>query len=391
MEEKKIKILRVIARLNIGGPAIHTVLLTSALNNDNFSTKLVAGNISSNEGDMSYLADQKQVSVQYIPHLQREISPAKDFKTALSLWKIIKDYRPNIIHTHTAKAGLVGRACALLFNMVYRTDIKVVHTFHGHVFHSYFSPLKTKFFILLERALAEFSDLIITITPKQQEEILSLKVGKRLKNKVIPLGLDLDKFYYFNKNSNFIYQQFRIDPSKKLIGIVARFVPIKNITLFLKIARSLLNKRDDIHFVLVGDGEERELLESSCKKLNIEEHVTFTGFVNDLPKIYADFYLTLLTSNNEGSPVSIIESMTSGTPVVASNVGGVPDLYKEEAKWMLCEPDKVDDFVKATEKLLDHPELANEIGELHKHDTYNKYSFYRLVNDLTLEYNKLVS
>jgi len=391
LREKKIRILRVIARLNIGGPAIHTVLLTSALNNDKFETQLVAGKVSEQEGDMAYLAETVNVSTTFVPQLQREISFAKDLKAFLALWRIINQYKPDIIHTHTAKAGLLGRFCTIFHNLLHQKKIKIVHTFHGHVFHGYFSSFKTSFFINLERFLSRFTDRIITITKLQQKEILSFGVGSERQHKVIALGLDLDKFYQMPRKKGEFRKKYDIPETKVLVGTVARFVPIKNLALFLQVAKLLLKERDDMHFVMVGDGEEKEDLKNLVKELQIEDFVTFTGFLKDLPEVYSDLDLMMLTSNNEGSPVSIIEAMTAGVPVVASQVGGVPDLFlPSSAKW-LCEPKNPFSFKKAVDSALSEPDETRQIVEVHRTETYKKYNFHRLVNDLTLEYQNLMS
>jgi len=390
LKSKKIKILRVIARLNVGGPAIHTVLLTAALNNGSFETKLVTGSVSEQEGDMQYLAQTHGVEPHYIPSLQREISPLADLKTVWALWQVIRQFKPDIIHTHTAKAGMIGRFCAFWYNILHIKRIKVIHTFHGHVFHGYFSPLKTKFFINIERLLARLTDLIITITPTQQQEILSFGVGQKRQHKVIPLGLDLNKFYEKPRKKGFTNRNFSLPKGKMVIGTVARFVPIKNLALFLRVGRKLLDERNDIHFLMVGDGEERGQLEKLAKSLHMEKQVTFTGFLENLEEVYANLDIMMLTSNNEGSPVSIIEAMTAGVPVVASNVGGVPDLFLDSGKHLLSPPGDVAAFTQAVAFLLDNPEKAKEIAMEHKSATYQKYNISRLVNDLIIEYKNLI-
>ncbi|MBB6459851.1 glycosyltransferase [Flammeovirga kamogawensis] len=384
---KKIKILRIIARLNVGGPAIHTILLSEKINNDKYSTKLVAGPVPSNEGDMSYLADEKDVTVSYLNNLQRELSPKDDLKALSELLSIIKKFQPDIIHTHTAKAGFIGRGAAILYNSFRKNKIKTIHTFHGHVFHGYFSPLKTKLFLNIERTLAKYTDTIITITDRQQEEILKLGIGQKKQHRMIPLGLDLERFY-INNNTSFLHTQYSIPPEKKLIGIVARFTQIKNLKMFIRVANIMYQKDQNLHFFMIGDGEDREMLEAYTNETKASLYITFTGFLKNLPDIYSSLDLVLLTSNNEGSPVSIIEAMTSGTSVVSTSVGGVPDLFTNYGKNYLVNPnDDVAMANAASQILLPH---NNQLFiEEHQSATYSKYNFNRLVDDLMNTYNEL--
>ncbi|KXX69870.1 glycosyltransferase [Flammeovirga sp. SJP92] len=385
---KKTKILRIIARLNVGGPAIHTVLLTDQLQNEEFESKLYAGPIPSNEGDMSYLASERGVEVNYIQELQRELSLVNDIKALFRILKIMLKYKPDIVHTHTAKAGFIGRGAALLYNFISNTKTKTVHTFHGHVFHGYFSPLKTKLFLFIERSLAKSTDRIITITDKQQEEILGFGIGQKEQHSMIPLGLDLRRFYD-NNNKDFLHESYSIPKNKKLIGIVARFTQIKNLEMFIRVAKLIHQKDTNTHFFMVGDGEDRPHLEAYSKEMNTSDFITFTGFLKNLPDIYSSLDLVLLTSNNEGSPVSIIEAMTSGTAVVSTAVGGVPDLFTDFGKNYLVQTNDDEAMASASLNILNSKDNNHRFVEEHQNNTFQKYSFDRLVQDLTETYKEL--
>lgn len=385
---KKKKILRIIARLNVGGPAIHTVLLTDRIQSDEFESKLFAGPVPDNEGDMSYLAKDRGVEVNYIKELQRELSLVNDLKALFHILKIMLKYKPDIVHTHTAKAGFIGRGAAVLYNFISSAKVKTVHTFHGHVFHGYFSPAKTKLFLFIERTLARHTDKIVTITDKQQEEILNYGIGKKVQHSMIPLGLDLEKFYV-NNNSNFLHESFSIPKNKKLIGIVARFTQIKNLEMFIRVASLIHKKESNTHFFMVGDGEDRPQLESFCKEQGASDFITFTGFLKNLPDIYSSLDLVLLTSNNEGSPVSIIEALSSGVPVVSTAVGGVPDLFTEFGKNYLVQTNDDEAMASASLDILSSQENNLRFVTEHQEDTYKKYRFDRLVQDLTETYKEL--
>lgn len=387
---EKIRILRVIARLNVGGPAIHTILLSAAFENESYTTRLLAGSESADEGNMLYLAKERGVAVRRLRFLQREINLWKDGFSLLNLiWKIL-DFKPRIIHTHTAKAGMIGRMAALVCRGLCRRKIVLVHTFHGHVFHGYFSPGKTALFIWLERQLARHTQAIITITPSQQKEILSYKIGTQANHFMIPLGLDLDRFLHCTRRKGNLYRHLGLGAGTKIIGMVTRLVPVKNVELLLEIARVLCRYRQDIHWVIVGDGEERTKLQSLCHEYHLMHRVTWMGFTQELAWIYSDLSVLVLTSHNEGSPVALIEGMCAGVPVVSSRVGGVPDLIPGPEYGYLCEPGQVDDFCAAIRSILDHPGPAEEMARRNRQRIYDQYQFTRLADRLDHLYQDLL-
>ena len=281
------KILRIIARLNVGGPARHVVWLTQALQGDGTESKLVAGTVPDGEEDMSYFADEHGVTPIYIREMSRELSP----KDAVSLWKVlqtIRRERPDIIHTHTAKAGTVGRAAAFVYKwltpgtLIGRPrKVKVVHTFHGHVFHSYYGKTKTQLFILIEKLLARFvSDKIIVITPQQLKEInAEVGVGRREQFQVIPLGIDLAKLNAGDDDRAAFRSELGIGDDELLVGFVGRLTEVKNIPLLLDAAKEFFQseKPPRSRFVIVGDGHMRTLLEQRAADIGLTEKVIFAG------------------------------------------------------------------------------------------------------------------
>ena len=246
---EKIRILRIIARLNIGGPAINAILLTDGLGKDRSNSRLIVGRIDKDEGDMSYLAQEKNIQPVVIPQLGRNINLFSDIAAFYKIYKQINEYRPDIVHTHTAKAGTLGRLSAALFNLTHRKKIKTVHTFHGHVLSGYFSRVSTIFFIWVERILARFTDLIIVVSEGVKQDILSLGISDQAKIKVVHLGFELDKFLVIKPR----------EANQELnIGIVGRLVPIKNHEMFFDAARLFLNSIPNtpcsIQFFIIGDG-----------------------------------------------------------------------------------------------------------------------------------------
>ncbi len=345
---KKIKVVRVIARLNIGGPAIHAILLTDGLNKDKFDSLLVCGTIAQDEGDMLYYARARNVVPYVIPELKRELNPLNDAIAFLKIYKLIRRENPDIIHTHTAKAGTLGRLAGIFYNLLAARRIKLIHTFHGHVFEGYFGRFKTRLFIFIERFLAYFNSRIITVSSAVKEELVSLRISSEAKIEVIPLGLELDRFLElpFSRlpiqgtrdpaslgNAGIPSSRESGKEAKRgvTIGIVGRLVPIKNHRLFLTSAAKVIrdNPGLDLRFKIIGDGELRAELEEFARKLNLSSAVEFSGWQKDLSGVYANLDIVCLTSINEGTPVSLIEAMASGKVIASTDAGGVKDLVGE--------------------------------------------------------------
>jgi GT2 family glycosyltransferase/glycosyltransferase involved in cell wall biosynthesis len=328
-KDRKIKILRVIARLNIGGPAIHVHLLTKGLDKKKFEPILVAGKISPTEGDMSYLFDSANKVPIIIPELQREISFRMDLKAFQRIFGKLIQEKPDIVHTHTAKAGTNARLAVLMYNLIYGKKVRIVHTFHGHVFEGYFGKAKSLLFMWIERLLARFTDVIITLSGIQKKELVEkFRIAPTNKIKTVQLGFDLRPFLESEALKGEFRRSLGISNDTLLIGIVGRLVPIKNHFMFLDAAKFFLEQNPDanIEFIVIGDGELRDELEGYSKKLGLDDHVVFCGWMRNVPTVYADLDILALTSSNEGTPVSIIEAMAASVPILATDAGGVIDL-----------------------------------------------------------------
>lgn len=384
---ERLKVMRLIARLNIGGPAIHTTLLTERLNPTRFQSQLVTGIEAENEGNMLELMGERGLSGPIepiiIPSLGREISPKSDLQTLREVLRLMRREKPQIVHTHTAKAGFVGRLAARLA----RVPV-VVHTFHGNVFKGYFSPRKTKLFISIEKNLARSTDAIIVLSEQQRDEILGLGIGRAEQYRVIPLGLDLSPFLQSEKLRGELRQELKID-SAPLIGIVARLVPIKAIHLLLEAAVQVLKTHPQAVFLIVGDGELRTALEQQARDLNIQNNVRFLGFRSDLARLYADFDVSVLCSLNEGLPVAVIESLASARPVVATNVGGVGDLITHQKTGWLCPSQDVNALAEGIRFVLQNPTQAAQWGKAGRERVYPSLDIARLCGDLEKLYLEL--
>lgn len=380
------KIVRIIARLNIGGPSIHTVLLSSELNKKGYRDILVCGRVNDSEGDMSYLARESGVTPVVIPELGREISIIKDFKSFIALLSIMKREKPDIVHTHTAKAGTLGRLAAICA----RVPVKV-HTFHGHVFDGYFSPMKARIFLFIERLLACFTDRVIVVSELVKHEIVDrLKVTNSSKCVVVPLGFELDRFLACEGHRGLFRKELGVAPDTLLVGIVGRLVPIKNHAIFLKAAKIILYKSADknIKFVIIGDGECAIELKKEAERQGFEDKVIFTGWKRDLVSVYADLDIVALTSLNEGTPVSIIEAMACAKPVVATDVGGVGDVVTDGRSGFLVKSNDADGLADRLIELLADKGKRERFGLCGRESVRTKYSKSRLVEDIEKLYDE---
>ncbi len=376
-KKQKIRVARIIDRLNIGGPAIHTILLTAFLNKDKFDTILITGQIDPEEGSMEYLAEKYGVTPLVIPELRRSISPRQDWLAAQKIGKILREYRPHVIHTHKSKAGVLGRLVAIFL----RTPA-VFHTFHGHVFHSYFGFLKTSIFIALERFFALFTNRIITISPAQRQEICyRYKITRRSKFSVIPLGFDFSPFDR-EKNKFSLREKYGISSDMVIIGLIGRLAPVKNHAFLLRVASQFVSEGKKVHFLLIGDGEERGNLEVLVDNLKLGRHVTFTGWLKNPTEIYSALDIVTLCSHNEGTPVTIIEAMYCACPVVATRVGGVPDLVEEGETGFLVKKEDEKGFASALARLVENAALRKRLGKKGHEKVKKRYDKSRLLADI---------
>lgn len=382
---KKIKVLLLIARLNIGGSALQVIDLTKLLDKEKFEVSLVTGCEGKDEGNMLSLLGEQEVRPVIVPELGRKISLLDDLKAFVKLFLLIRYEKPDIVHTHTAKAGTLGRLAAKLAGAPI-----IIHTFHGHIFHGYFSPLKTKTFLLIERFLSLFTSRIITISPAQREEILGLGIGNKKKVVCIPLGFDLSGFLDCQEKRGELREELGLSRDHLLIGIIARLVPIKGHTYFFEAAKMILDQTKEARFIVVGDGELREELKSLVKRLKIEEATFFLGFRSDLDRIYAGLDLIVLSSLNEGLPTAIIEAMASAKPVVSTRVGGVVDLIEDGVNGLLVPPENPSQLASACLEILCDQEKARKMGREGRRRSF-QFELSRLIKDIEVLYEELTS
>jgi glycosyltransferase involved in cell wall biosynthesis len=389
------RILRIHNRLIIGGPTLNVLYLTKYLAPE-FETLLVVGEKEDHEKDASFLAEQMGIKTVSIPDMGRSVHLLRDYKAYGHLKKIIDNFKPHIVHTHAAKPGAVGRMAAGS-----RKVPVVVHTYHGHVFHSYFNKLKTRFFLETERYLGKKSDALIAISEQQKKELTEFRVATENKFRVIPLGFELNKFLEDQEQKRKMFRaEFELDDDEIAIGIIGRLVPVKNHALFLEgLSHVARNSKKKIRAFIIGDGETRKGLEERAKQLGISfanDHdknafLTFTSWRSDIDLINAGLDIVTLTSLNEGTPVSLIEAQAANKPIVSTRVGGIGDIVIEGKTALLSETNDVDAFKQNLLKVVDDDSLRNCLGKNGMHHVQERFSVKRLADDMGALYRELLA
>ena len=386
----RIKILRVIARLNMGGPALHVSYLTAGLRERGYDTTLVAGTLARGEDSMSFVADARDVDVVRIDELGREISPLRDLVATLRLARLIRRERPDILHTHTAKAGTVGRVAALLAGR--RAPPIVVHTFHGHVLRGYFGPLRSGLFRLLERWLAARTTALIAVSPQVRDDLVALGVAPPERFVVIRLGIELDERVAAEQNGRAESRRYLgIASDRFAVGWIGRMTAVKRTDDVLVAFRRLRDDGVDAVLCMVGDGPDRPELERRAHELGVIRDTLFLGYQEDVAPFYAAFDALVLPSSNEGTPVSAIEALAAGRPVVATRVGGVPDVVQEGQDGFLVDPGATDDLADRLALLARDPALRERMGGAGRERVLPRYAVARLIDDVDRLYRSLLA
>jgi glycosyltransferase involved in cell wall biosynthesis len=333
------KVLRIITRLNVGGPTKHVAWLSSGLARAGWTGLLVCGTVEADEDDMGSFVSEFSLEVQNLNSIKRSIDIRNDAKAIREIYRLLCDYQPTIVHTHMSKAGLVGRTAVMFYNLLHREKIKTVHTFHGHTFHGYFSPAKERLFLWIEQFLAKYAtSAIVTISSQQQAEIRDVyKVGKACQHHQINLGIDTGFAKELDRDS--LRQELGIAKNCKVFGIVGRIADIKNHHLFVDSVRDFVARHPacDTCFVIIGDGE-KSYVDALKHYARDVPQVIFAGNRTDPRQFYGALDYLALTSKNEGTPVSILESFACGIPVVSTGVGGVVDLIGKNERGYIVEP-----------------------------------------------------
>jgi glycosyltransferase involved in cell wall biosynthesis len=388
------RIVRIITRLNIGGPAIQAARLTLRLEQLGYHTRLLHGRLGAKEGDMSDLV-AAHGDVGYLPSLQRAIAPIDDVRTLVRVFRELRAFRPHIVHTHMAKAGLLGRIAAAAYNTTRGSAprVRIVHTYHGHVLEGYFRPLLSRAFLTLERLVARISDRLIAISPTIGLELRdTYRIGREPQYRMVPLGFDLATFAAIDDGARREARQaLDIAPDAAVVTTVGRLTAIKQPHAFLETVARLAGRHPNIVGAIAGDGELRDELTRVAQGLGITGRIRWLGWRRDLVTVYGATDVFLLTSRNEGTPVAIIEAMASGVPVVSTDVGGVRDVIDSPDVGLVAPDGDVTTLAAQVERFLTDATLRRQTGQRARASVIEKYDLDRLVHDIDALYRSLLS
>jgi len=392
------KVLRIINRFNLGGPTFNAAYLTKYLEPD-FETLLIGGSKEETEDGSEFILEQLGLSPNYVDHMQRELSLKHDRKAYRKLKEIIQDFKPDIVHTHASKAGTLGRLAAHKMKVPI-----IVHTFHGHVFHSYFGKAKTVFYKNVERYLAKKTTKIVAISDIQKQELSSIhKIAPADKFEIIPLGFNLTKFTESQPSKRVAFRaRYHIDNDDIVIAIIGRLVPIKNHVFFIDAFNQLLNRtKKSVRAIIVGDGELKASLQEHCKAIGLKfstgEHppngakLTFTSWIKTVDDVTAGADIIALSSLNEGTPVTLIEAQAASKPIVSTSVGGIADIVLKDETALLCDSGDLNTYTDNLFKLVENDELRARLSKRGQEFALSKFNFMRLANDVKGLYHQLLN
>jgi glycosyltransferase involved in cell wall biosynthesis len=388
------RILRIINRFNLGGPTYNAAYLTRFLP-DEYETLLIGGAHSESEEDSLHITQQLNLDPIIIPEMKRNIHPKNDHAAYKKILQLIDWFQPDIIHTHASKAGALGRMAGIRS----RTPI-IVHTFHGHVFHSYFNKVKSQAYISIERKLAKHTDAVVAISPLQKRELVDdFSIADESKVKVIPLGFDLRRFKEGQKGKRQRFrEQYLVSDESIAIGIIGRLVPIKNHDLFLQLAKTIVDRTTKkVHFFIIGNGELMDELQSKAIRLNLMgnsikgNYLTFTSWIKNIDEAIAGLDIIVMTSNNEGTPVSLIEAQAGERAVVSTEVGGIRDIVIPGETALISPKGDLESLTNNLLELIDNKHRREKMGQLGYAFVKEKFTYNRLAMEMDKLYKDLLN
>ncbi len=385
--EAPVRILRVIGRMNMGGPAHHVAILTKRLDPARFETLLVRGAVSRGEASLNHLLNPAKYQVIDLPRLGARIRPLNDLAVLMSLARIIRRYRPIIVHSHTAKAGLVARLAAMLAP---GPRPLLVHTFHGHVLRGYFGRVPTAIYRLLERALARVTERLVCVSSANMEELLELHVGRRAQYIVVPVGLELEAFLDLVPGDRALRCEVGAAPDDVLAIFVGRLVPIKRVDVLLRSLAHARGLKAPVRLVVVGGGPLQHELEALASELGIAQETHFLGYREDVKELVSGSDVAVLSSSAEGTPVSLIQSGAGALPAVATAVGGVPEVVSDESG-VLVQAGDHEALGRALAALAGDSSLRRRLGSGARERVRERFAAQRLVADVEALYATLLA
>jgi glycosyltransferase involved in cell wall biosynthesis len=381
-----VRVLRVIARMNVGGPAHHVSLLSGRAFPDRFKTLLLAGSVAAHEDSFEDLAARQGARLQTVPHLGPEIDPLGDARALRTIARIARSWKPHIVHTHTAKAGLVGRLAALTV----RPRPLIVHTYHGHVLEGYFSRPASAAFTQMERRLADVSDRLVAVSTATADDLVRLGVAPPERFEVVPLGLELEDYLALPPGRSGPFRaELGLDDDALLATFVGRMVAIKRVDVLLDAFAAARRSAPALVLAVVGDGPERQAAEERARALGLGDAVRFTGYRRDLPEILGGTDVAVLSSDNEGTPVSLIEAAAAALPLVSTRAGGVADVVPDAAGVLVARGDAAA-LGDAIARLAADPERREAMGAAARAHAAERFTPEQLVRRVADLYDRLL-
>jgi len=381
------RVLRIIARMNVGGPAYHVSILCEGLDPHRFRSLLVYGRTGPGEASLADLARARPCALEEIGALGPEIRPLADLRALVTLVRLIRRFRPDLVETHTAKAGMLGRLGALI---AARPRPTIVHTYHGHVLEGYFGPLRNTLYRTLERALARVSNCLIGVSQATVDDLVRLHIAPRERFRVVPLGLDLDRFVRLRAEDGTDFRtRIGAGPDDVLLTYVGRLVPIKRVDVIIRALAQACRAGIPARLAVVGDGKSRAELEALAVRCGVDDRVGFVGYMLDITPVLAACDIAVLSSDNEGTPVSLIEAAAAGRPAVATSVGGVPEVVTPGAG-LLVPPGDHRAFAAAIVRLAGDAALRERTGARGRRHVLKHFSTARLIADVEALYEELL-
>jgi glycosyltransferase involved in cell wall biosynthesis len=375
--------LRVLTRFNVGGPARQALALQPEMDRLGVKTLLVGGTVQDGESDLANLLGFEDVV--RLPRLGRRLAPEDDARVVASLYRMMRTWKPHVVHTHMAKAGTVGRVAGALARVPVR-----VHTFHGHTLHGYFGTIGTRSVILAERALARLSTELVAVSAQVRDDLLAAGVGRPQRFRVMGAGLDLEPYLIPSAGASDLRVALGIPSEARVVGMAGRLVPVKGISVFLSAIDPILSIRPGVHVLVAGDGPDRRLLSDVGARPGNQARIHALGWVTEMADFYRAVDVMVLSSHNEGTPLALIEAAASGVPAVATRVGGVPEVVVEGATGLLVPPNDPARLQEAVLRLVDDPTTSRRMGAAAREGA-QRFAAARLATDLVTLYRQLLA
>jgi glycosyltransferase involved in cell wall biosynthesis len=383
---KKLKVAEVITRMDWGGAPDIVRITCGYLNPDFYDITLITGPSSYPSAKTEEFMQSFRHKIIIIPELKREINPISDLAALIRLYFLFRRSHFDVVHTHTAKVGALGRIAAALTGKSI-----IIHTPHGHNFYGYFGPLLSRIIAIIEKFLAYFTDKIIALTELEKKDLIRFKVADAEKISLIYPGLELDRHLEINIEKDRMKQHFNITPHESIVGAIGRLEPVKGLRYFIEAAKEIAGQSANTKFIIVGEGSLRQKLQKQVKEAGLENKFIFTGWREDTPEILSILDILVLPSLNEAVGMILIEAQAVGVPIVASNVGGIPEVIRDGQTGILVPPGDPHSLARAINQLLADKQKRLNMSEAARAWIKDKFKPQDMADAVSSLYQELVS